>query len=173
MALTKEQKGKIIKDLEGLVSEEGTLVFVDFKGLESQDLERLRLQLKEKESGFRVAKKTLLKIALKNKKIDLNLDNIQGQVALAYNLSDKITPAKTVYDFAKGVSGLAILGGLFDKNFQSKETVIELAELPGREDMLAIAVGTLAAPLTGFLAALEGNITNLLFTLEAIKDKKQ
>jgi len=47
-----------------------------------------------------------------------------------------------------------------------------LAQLPGKEQLLGMLLGTLNAPITNFVNVLEGNIKNFVYALSAIKDKK-
>jgi len=47
-----------------------------------------------------------------------------------------------------------------------------LARLPGREALLGQVAGALSAPLRGLASVLQGNIRNLAFVLNQIKDKK-
>jgi len=54
----------------------------------------------------------------------------------------------------------------------SREDVAVLAKLPGREELTATLVGTIAAPLSGFVRVLNGNVTQLLYALNAIGEKK-
>jgi len=59
MALTKEQKQKIISELKEKISRQKAIVFADFTGIGVKELSRLRKEMKEKECEFKVAKKTL------------------------------------------------------------------------------------------------------------------
>jgi len=65
-----------------------------------------------------------------------------------------------------------VAGILGDKAI-SKEEVIALAKLPSKEEMLARFVGTINAPVSGFVNALAGNLRNLVQVLKAVSDSKQ
>ena len=54
----------------------------------------------------------------------------------------------------------------------SKEEVMALALLPSREQLLGQVVGTIAAPLSGFVRVLNGNVSGLVYALSAIAEKK-
>ena len=66
MALTRQQRKEIIDDLKDKISRQKTMVFVDFAGLKVKDLSGLRRKLKKSDSLFKVSKKNLLKVALKD-----------------------------------------------------------------------------------------------------------
>ena len=81
-------------------------------------------------------------------------------------------PAKTAYEFSQDKGNLQLLGGYIEskKNeFLNSIQLIELAKLPTREELLAKITGSLAAPLSGTVNVLQGNIKGLVYALSAIK----
>jgi len=170
MALTKKQKTEVIEDIKEKLSKQKAIVFVDYTGLGVKDLLDLRTNLREKESVFKVSKKTLLKIAFKDLSSSLSkkIDELEGQIGLVFGFGDIISPAKITYNFAKENDNLKILGGVFEGKFIEKEKVEELAQIPTREELLSRMVGSLSTPLSGLVNVLRGNIKGLLFTLSAI-----
>jgi large subunit ribosomal protein L10 len=45
--------------------------------------------------------------------------------------------------------------------------------LPPREVLIAKMLGSMQAPITGFVNVLQGNIRNLVYTLEAVRKQKE
>jgi len=171
MALTKKQKKEILDDLKDKIAQQKAIVFVDYTGLKVKDLSKLRKKLRESDSLFRVAKKTLLKIAFKNSKSPLadEVEKLEGQIGIIFGFEDEISPAKISYKFSKDVENLKILGGSFEGNFIGREQVLELAKIPGREELLGRLVGSISAPASNLVSVLQGNIKGLIFALSAIK----
>ncbi len=99
MAKTKEQKNKILQELKEKIAEQKVMIFVDFTGLKAKDLFRLRNELKEKNSQFLVSKKTLIKKALQENKIEANPEEMDGEIALVFGFEDELAPIKTIYNF--------------------------------------------------------------------------
>ena len=79
---------------------------------------------------------------------------------------------KTAHTFAKTNEDLKILGGYFEDSMQDAKSIVAIANLPSREELLGRLVGTMAAPMSGFATVLQGNIKGLVVALNAIKDKK-
>ena len=167
--LSKDQKTKILENLKEKVAKQKAIVFVDFTGLKVKDISRLRKELKKNQNEMQVAKKTLLNLALKDKNLEIAKDKLTGEVALVFGFNDEISPAKTVYQFSKTNPALKILGGFLENKFKEIEEIVALAQLPGREELLARLVGSVASPMTGFVRVLQGNIKGLIQILSQIK----
>jgi len=129
----------------------------------------LRKELKKNKNEMKVAKKTLLNIALQNQKLEIAKDKLTGEVALIFGFSDEVSPARTVYQFSKTNPALKILGGFIENKFKEIEEIVALAQLPGREELLARLVGSVASPMSGFVRVLQGNIKGLIQILSKIK----
>ena len=65
------------------------------------------------------------------------------------------------------------LGGILENKFINATQVADLAKLPSKQELYAKIVGSINAPVSGFVNALAGNLKNLVYALSAIKDKKQ
>ena len=163
----------ILKRQNKKIKKQTTIIIVDFTGLKVVEAFDLRKQLKAVNAELKVAKKTLIQIALKNNNLDKNIREMNGEIALVFGYNDEILPAKVVYDFSKKNENLKILGGFFEKEFQGAEKFIELAKLPSKEELLGRLVGSISSPLTGFVRSLQYNIKGLVFALNAIKENKQ
>lgn len=172
MALTREQKKNIIDDLESKIEKQKSIVFMDFTGIKVKELAKLRETLKESGNEMKVAKKSLMEIALKNKHIELDSKKLEGEVAMVFGYEDEIAPSKLVYQFSKENQKAKILGGFLENKFYEIADVIRLAELPSKEQLLGMLLGTLSAPATNLVGVLSGNMRKLVFALSQIKEKK-
>ena len=175
MAKSKEQKKQILENLTTKIQNSKSVIFTKFSGLKVKENEELRKQLKEEESEYYVAKKTLLDLAFRDFKIEgLDVRSFEGQVAAVFGFKDEVTPAKVVDKFAKGKEDkIEFLGGILENKFISSEEVKNLAKLPSKDELYAKVVGSLNAPISGFVNALAGNLRNLVYVLKAIEEKKQ
>lgn len=171
MPLTREQKQKIIQDLKEKIDCQKTIIFVDFSGLGVRELLDLRRSLKQSHSLFKVSKKTLFKKALQefNESLVPYVDQLKGELGIVFGFGDEILPAKIVYQFSSKYSNLKILGGISKNKFIAKESIIELAKVPTRQELLARLVGSISTPISNFVSVLENNIKGLLFVLSAIE----
>lgn len=174
MAKTRAQKKEVFKKVVDLLGKAKAAVVVNFKKLTVSDDQKLRKKMKEAGVKYEVIKKTVLKKSLAEAKIDAaEMEKWQGNIALAISLDDEIKPAKIAQEFSKEKKeDYVVVGGLFQGAWVGREKVLALAALPSKEELLAKVVGSLNAPLSGFVNVLAGNIRGLVNVFNAIKDKK-
>ena len=175
MPKSKEQKRTILKELDEKIAKAKSIVFTKFSGLTVKESEDLRTKLLKENTEYYVAKKTLFNLAFKDKAIDgLEVKNFNGQVAAVFGYGDEVAPAKIVDQFKKDKEGkLEFIGGILENKFLSGAEVSALAKLPSKQELYARIVGSINAPVSGLVNALAGNLRNLVYALNAIKDKKQ
>ncbi len=119
-----------------------------------------------------MAKRNLLYIALKDKGIELTPEEIDGAVAVAYG-QDEVTPAKIISEFKKDHDQVEFYGGILENAYIDQAQVAQMATLPTKQELLAKVVGSLNAPVSGFVNVLAGNMRGLVNVLSAIKDQKE
>ena len=173
MAKTKDQKKVEVTNLTKKFKEAKGVVFVDYKGLTVKEVEELRKELRANEVDHYVAKKTLANIALKeagNKDVDTR--SMEGQLAIGFGKEDEIMPARLLHKFAKTHKSLKLLGGIVENEYLGDKEIISLALMPSKQELLAKVVGSIGAPLAGFVRVLKGNLNSLVYALKAIADKK-
>jgi large subunit ribosomal protein L10 len=173
MPKNKDQKKEILDDLNDKISRSKSVVFASFDALGVKDNEELRKNLRQENGEYFVSKKTLLDLAFKNNNIsDVNVSSLPGKVAAIFAYDDEVSPAKVVFNFKKDKEGkIVFVGGVLDGKFVGAEDVESLAQLPGKQELYAKMVGSLNAPVSGFVNVLSGNIRGLVNVLKAISEK--
>ena len=169
------QKGEIFRTLKEKVGRAKSLVFVGYNALGVKDNEALRAQLKAENGEYYVPKKTLMNMALKENSIEANIKDLPGKVATIFAYDDEVAPAKVIGNFRKDKekeTKITFLGGILDGRLLSKEEVEALSKLPSKSELYAKMVGSLNAPISGFVNVLAGNLRSLVGVLKAIESKK-
>ena len=169
MARSREQKKKIIEDIKEKLDKQKAIVFVEVKGLKAKEIFDLREKLKKADSLLTIAKKTLLDIAFKERKLKVKGKKLEGQVALVFGFSDEIKPARITHQFSLSNGNLKILGGIFEDKFIDSDQIIALAQLSSKEELYTRVVRTIVSPISGFVNVLQANIKGLIYTLKQIK----
>src|SRR5258706_6954261 len=128
MALTKSKKAELLKDLQDITNAK-TMVFAKFDKLSVLESIALRRSLKTEGTNYRVVKKTLLKRALGDKKIEGTIPELSGEIAIAWG-EDILAPARGVYNFQKThKEKIEIVGGIFDGAYKNKEAMLTIATI--------------------------------------------
>ena len=174
MPKTKEQKRTILKELSDKIAKAKSIVFAKYSGLGVKDNEDLRARLRKENNEYYVAKKTLFDLSLKDKGISgLEVKKFDGQVAAIFGYGDEISPARIVDQFKKEKEGkIEFIGGVLENKFLGAAEITSLAKLPSRKELYAKIVGSINAPVSGFVNVLAGNLRNLVGVLKAISEKK-
>ena len=173
MAITREKKENILKDLSDKFNRAKAVILVEFNKLPVSKTMELRRLLKSIGVEYRVAKKTLVNRILKSGKYqEINLDNLKTQIAFVLSYDDPVPAASSLYKFSKLNEALKILGGFIGLKWQDKDVIVALAKLPSRKALLGQLVRTIAAPLSGLAMALSGNTRNLINLLNNLKVKR-
>jgi large subunit ribosomal protein L10 len=168
-----EEKKKAVTELAGSLKSAHTGVLVDYRGITVEQDTKLRREMRESGSGYKVVKNTLLSRALKEAGIE-GLDPIlKGTTALAVSADDYIAPARILNKFAEKNKTFTIKGGFVDGKQVSLDDIKTLASLPSKEVLLAEVLGGLNAPITGFVRVLNGTLKGLVVALNAIAEKEK
>lgn len=139
-----------------------SVVVVDYRGFTVAEVTDLRNKCRAAGVEYRVYKNTLVEKAAEELNISGLESHLSGPSAFAFSTTDVVTPAKIVNDFIKARKKGTIKGGIVDGVVSDDKTMLTLAELPPKEVLLARLVGTLNAPITKFVVA-----------LNAIKEQKE
>ena len=107
------------------------------------------------------------------KKLDVDPHAFEGGVSVLFGYADEVAPARIAMETSKKYDVVKIFGGMLENEFVDMSAVINLAKLPSKQQLLAQVVGTINAPVSGFVNVLAGNIRGLVNVLNAVKDTKQ
>lgn len=173
MPLTKDQKKEILVALTTEMKSAKSIVFADYKGMPVKGIKELRSNLREKGVSYQVAKKTLIRLAAKEAGYE-NIPNevLEGPVAVACCMEDEISGAKLIFEFGKKNKELKLRGSLLDGKVLSVAETMQLATLPGKEELLAKLVYLLKSPIQGFHGVLNGTISGFVRVLDSIAKKQ-
>lgn len=170
MALTKEAKNEVIDDVAQMLASSKLTVVASYQGTSVKSMQKLRREAKETGTKVKVIKNRLVKKAIENnpKLKDVETASLSGQLLYAFNSEDEVAPAKSLDNFAKTNPTIEFVGAFTeDGQFIGPDDVKALASLPSKEQLRGMLVGTLAAPLSGFVSVMSGNVRGILNVFNA------
>jgi large subunit ribosomal protein L10 len=171
MAKTRSEKSKLLDRYKEILKNKGGYFLVNSDKTDTSTILDLKMKLKETDADYTVVKNTLFKVALQDTDQPLKTQDLEGPTAIIYFNEDPTVPAKLIKEIQKEKEILSAKGGVYEGEFLSEEKVMQLAEIPSREVLLAQLVGTINAPLTGFINAVTGNVKGLTVVLKGISEK--
>lgn len=147
MAITKAKKQEIVTSFSNMLKDSQSTVFVKFNGLTVKDANAIRRSLRAEGVAYKVGKKTLLKRVLTDMKIEGELPELEGEIAIATS-SDLLAPARAVYEFQKqNPKIVSIVGGIFEGVFKDQASMMNIATIPSREVLLSKIAYLLQSPM--------------------------
>lgn len=170
MALTKDKKAEIVSDVSDLLKDSKLTVFAKYQGTSVKAMQELRRTSRESGTKVLVVKNRLVKKALENddRFKDIDFGSLTGQLMYAFNSEDEVAPAQNLANFAKTQPQIEFVGGLTnDGRLLSADEIKDLSNLPSKDVLRAQLVGTIGAPLSGFVNVMAGNVRGLLNVLNA------
>ena len=169
------QKTEIINDLTQKFQNSSGIYFTKYSGMNVAQATELRKQFRENEVSYFVSKNTLTKIAANNAGFKNKLDGLfSGQIGIAYVVGDPTAPARVIRNFEKENknSTLEVVGMVFEGEIFSAEKYKELADLPSRDVLLSMFVGTINQPMGKLVGVLSGAMSKLSGVLTSLKENK-
>lgn len=166
---------KIVEEVTDKFAKAKSIYFTNYKGLNVEQVNNLRDELRAANIEYKVAKKTLSRIAAKNAGFESIDDLINGQMGIAFGYDDPVSPGKIISEFIKKnkLETLNITGCIFEKELYTADKVNVIINLPTRVELLATLLGTLSAPLSQLVGTLRGSMSHLVGALRSLSDKKK
>lgn len=168
-----EEKKQIVQEIKEKVEKAQSVVLVDYRGLNVEEVTELRRKFREAGVEYKVYKNSLMRFAFKDAGYEEFNKHLTGPNAVAFGYDDAVQPAKITNDFAKEHEKLEIKAGIVDGNIVGLDEIKRLATLPPREVLIAQVLGGLNGPISGFANVLQGTIRQLVYVLDAVREKQE
>jgi large subunit ribosomal protein L10 len=171
--LDRKTKERVASELHEKLRDAQLTVLAGYIGMNVEKMTALRNTLRKTDTELRVVKNTLLEIASRDTDFHVLESYFKGPLAITLNRSNVIESTKIIVEFAKKNAELEIKAGMLNGKFLTKEQLAALAELPGREVLLAKLLSVLLGVQTGLVNVLSGVPRSFLQVLDAYRAKKE
>lgn len=168
-------KFEMVSELKEKLEGAEAVFMCEYRGLTVAQATEIRRLVREAGGEIKVAKNTLVRIALGEVGMAVPEDITVGPNAYVIAHENAPAVAKAVKEFSskKENKAMVVKGGIMGTNVLSLDQVMALADLPSREQLLAQVVGTLAAPMRGLVTVLSGPSRGLVTCLSQLAEKKE
>jgi len=170
--MNRKEKTEYVTSLKETLNDNAAMMIYHYQGLNVNQLDELRKNMREAGALLKVTKNRITKIALKDTQHEEAISLFQGQTGVALS-KDPITLAKTLVNFQKKNEMLKIVGGIMDSKVLAPDDVAKIATLPTLDEARAKIVGILQTPaqqLISILLAPGAKIANLAHAKSLKKD---
>jgi large subunit ribosomal protein L10 len=157
MAVTKQQKSDILAGLVAQFKEAKSIGFSKTTTVTVAEFAELRTSLREVGATYTLAKKTLIKIAIKEAlNIDIDLAALEGQIGVVCSNEDAVSGLGKVNDLVKkSAEKIEWAACIFEGEYKGLEETKVLAGLPSKDTLLSRMVGSMMSPLSGMARLLD------------------
>jgi large subunit ribosomal protein L10 len=167
--MDRREKELIVSELQQCFSSATAAILTEYRGLTVAELNELRRSLREVAGEYRVAKNTLVQLAIEGTPYCSLKDLLAGQNGVAFCFGEALNLAKVITRYARGHEKFTIKGGVTEGQFLSAPDVETLAILPSKEALRAQLLGVLSRPATHLLNVLTAPSAQLARILDARK----
>ena len=172
MSLNLEEKKEVVAEVAERLTKAQAVVLAEYRGLAVEQITVLRSQARASNVYLRVLKNSLARRAVQGTPFEKLSDQMVGP--LAYGISDDpVAAAKVLHAYAKANDKLVIKGGAMPGYVMTAKEVGNLATMPGREQLLAMLLGTMQAPIAKFVQTLNEVPSKFVRTVAAVRDQKE
>jgi large subunit ribosomal protein L10 len=171
--MQRTEKQTVATDVKSRFDKMTSVVVLDYQGLNVEAVTKLRNEFRKVGVDYKVVKNTLIKQAIKGQPwADSFGKNLTGMTGVAFSYEDPSAAAKVVKAFRKDNEKLKVKAGLVDGQIVAGDRVeTDLAGMPGKDELRAMLLATLQAPLTQFVQLLQAPAQNLVYVLKAKEEK--
>ena len=171
--MKRSEKEAIIAEVAEKAARAVAMYFADFSKLTVAEETELRREFRKSGVEYNVVKNTLARKALQQLTgYDRVYDKLVGPTGIAFSYDDPSTPAKIIKKYSEKIGKFKLKAAVIEKHVYDATRLNELANMPSRKDMIAAILGSLQAPASGIVGAINAVARDLVYVLDAIEKKK-
>lgn len=168
-----QQKKQVVESLVEKFQKANGCYFLDFEKMNVESTTKLRRLFHEKGIEYKVAKNTLVEIALEQVGlIQPTSDFLRGNTGLAFGYDDPTIPAKVLKPILDKEDKPKFKAAIIEGVFYDKDQLKTLAALPSKADMIAGILGSLDSPVSGIIGSINAVMRDVASLIEEVAKKQ-
>ena len=169
--LTKEQKHEQSLELRGGLADVTTLFLLENKGLNVNDVNILRSQVRKTEATYKVVKNTVVRLAVEGTEMEGITPFLSGPKVLAYTSGDGAALAKVLKTFIKDHPELSFKHAYLEGQILEAKDAAKMADMPSRDELMARLLQMLQSPIRRLAVALNAPLQQFATVIAQIAEK--
>ncbi len=151
--MNRNQKSDLVSTLKDKLINSAFVAVIHYRGMSDKQLYDMRTALKAKDCNMKIAKNTLIKVAIKGTDLETLSPHLTGPTAVLYS-QDVVALSKILSDVSKQADILKIKVGYFNKALINEDAIKEMAKLGSLNDVRASFIGLLTSAQSNFVRIL-------------------
>ena len=165
-------KVAVVEEIGARLADSQAVFITEYRGLSVPQLADVRNALRPADAQLVIYKNTLAKLAVAEAGLSGLDELLVGPTAMTFVKGDIAGAAKALRDSSKTMPALVVKGGVLGQAPLSDQDVMALADLPSRDELLAMFAGALQAPLVKTAGLLQALPRNFAYGLSALIEKQ-
>ena len=157
-----EKKEAIVNEIRDKIKRSKSMVLVDARGLTVEQDTVLRKTLREAGIDYKVYKNSMLEFGVADTVYEGLKPFLAGPTAVAFSYEDATAAASLISKQLKAMPKLEFKAGAIDGTVYNADGMKVIADIPSREVLLSMLLGSFKAPMSGFAR-----------TIKAVAEKKE
>jgi large subunit ribosomal protein L10 len=173
VTLRLQDKQTIVAEVGEIAKNALSAVTAEYRGLSVGEMSQLRVQARNTGVYLRVVRNTLARRALEGTDFACLRDTLVGPLLLAFSQQEPGAAARLIKTFAKQNEKLVVKALAFEGQLLPINELDKLANLPTRDEAIALLMTIMQAPIVKFVRTLAAPHTKLVRTMAALRDQRQ
>ena len=148
--LKRVEKEAIVDQLKDDFNNARAVFLTNLVGISANDAVRIRKEVRDQNGKIAITRNTLMKRAAVGTPYEEMVKEIKGTNALAFAFEDAAGIAKSLNEAGKDLEQVELKAGILEGKPLSAQELVQLANLPGKDQMLATLLATFQAPISAF-----------------------
>jgi large subunit ribosomal protein L10 len=173
MGRTLEDKQELVAELKETLDAAQMALIINYKGLTVAEITDLRRRLRPSGTVCKVAKNTLMRIAVEGKQNWEPMTNFLSDSSAFLLVKEDVGGAIKAYqDFQKATKKTELRGGVMEGRALTEQDVKAIGDLPSKEQLIAQIAGAINGVATKLAVGINEVPGSLARALKAVSEKE-
>lgn len=171
--LTRAQKREQSETLRDTLSGVSTLFLLENTGLNVNDVNVLRSEIRKTEGSYKVVKNSVVRLAVEGTNLEVITPHMTGPKTLAFTDGDAVALAKALKTFIKKHPELTIQHAYLEGQLLDAKEAEKIADLPSKDELISKLLYVLQSPMRRLAVALNSPVQQLASVMGQIAESKE
>lgn len=172
--MKRSEKDAIIDEVAERTNKAQAVYFADFTGLSVTEEEEIRREFRKAGVEYTVYKNTLVRKALERVTgYDKVYDYLVGPTGMAFCGEDISAPARIIKKYSDKTGKMKLKAAVLERQVFDGSLIGDLAAIPTRGELMSAILGSIEAPISGIVGAINALARDLVSIIDQIGEQKK